>query len=80
MSRKYFKTEEAYEENKIKEYRRYYVSTQLYEPRTWTDDEVKLLINNYSLTARELSNILHRSIKSIEHKKGYLRKHGLVQE
>ncbi len=73
-----FASEESYRKWREKEYRRYYTSTQLYKPRKWTDEDEDLLLKHYSLTAMELSPILHRSVKSIEHRKSVLRKRGLV--
>lgn len=77
-SRKCFKTEEGYMRYKRREYERYYGSTQLYPPRRWDDSEIDFLINNYDTKVRDLSFVMQRPAKSIEHVKARLRKSGII--
>ena len=55
---------------RIKERERYY--TQKYQPRAWTVEEEEVLLN-WTGTDRELSKVLQRNIKSIQHKRARLR-------
>lgn len=73
-----FASEDSYKSYKQREYDRYYGTTQLWAPRQWTDEELATLVRNYNLTARELSSILRRSVKSIEHKKKFVRDNELL--
>ena len=53
--------------------RRYYAKTALYEPRGWTDEEVEMIMAREK-SDRELSEILHRSMKSIVGKRCLVKK------
>lgn len=74
MSSKSFTTREKYVQYKNKERARYYTSTALYPPKYWTTSEDITLIR-WSGTDLELSKILGRSTKSIQHRRHRL-KHG----
>lgn len=79
MARRHdFKSEESYRRYKRNEYTRYYGQTQLYPARRWTTEEEDFIVNNSDMFARDLSVYLQRSIKSVEHRKGVLRKKGLL--
>lgn len=70
--RKRFSSEEAYKKYKHRQYDNYYRATALYKRRLWQADEEMAVIKQ-SCTDRELSKELHRSIKSIEHKRRSLK-------
>lgn len=70
--RKRFSSEEAYKKYKHRLYDNYYRATALYKRRLWQADEEMAVIKQ-SCTDRELSKELHRSIKSIEHKRRSLK-------
>lgn len=53
--------------------RRYYAKTALYEPRGWTDEEVEMIMAREK-PDRELSEILHRSMRSILSKRRKVKK------
>lgn len=53
--------------------RRYYAKTALYEPRKWTDEEVEMIVAREK-SDRELSEILHRSMRSILSKRHKVKK------
>lgn len=60
--------------NSVTEYnRRYYSKTALYEPRRWTDEEIEMIMKKEK-PDRELSEILHRSMKSIVKKRCMVKK------
>lgn len=70
--RKRFSSEEAYKKYKRRQYNNYYRATALYKRRLWQDDEEMAVIKQ-NCTDMELSKELHRSIKSIEHKRRLLK-------
>lgn len=53
--------------------RRYYAKTALYEPRRWTNEEVEMIMAREK-PDRELSEILHRSMRSIVQKRHKVKK------
>lgn len=53
--------------------RRYYAKTALYEPRRWTNAEVEMIMAREKPDS-ELSEILHRSMKSIVMKRHKVKK------
>ena len=53
--------------------RRYYAKTALYEPRKWTDEEVEMIMSREK-SDRELSEILHRSMRGILSKRHKVKK------
>lgn len=71
-ARKKFSSEEAYKRYKHRQYDNYYRATALYKRRLWKADEEMAVIKQ-DCTDRELSKELHRSIKSIEHKRRSLK-------
>ncbi len=73
-----FSSESSYKKYKKREYERYYASTQIYPKRKWTLWEIIFLKEHSNLTTMELSEILHRSVKSIEHKKRRIRERNKV--
>lgn len=52
--------------------RKYYRKTAIYPPRIWTDQEIEMLFNS-KMTDRELSSVLHRSMKAIVNKRSSVR-------
>lgn len=71
-ARKRFSSEEAYKKYKRRQYDTYYRATALYKRRLWQADEEMAVIKQ-NCTDRELSKEVHRSIKSIEHKRRLLK-------
>lgn len=53
--------------------RNYYRKTEKYPPRKWNDEEVEL-ITKREMSDRELSELLHRSMKSIVLKRHRVKK------
>lgn len=72
MSRKNFKTDADYRKAKRKFYKYYYAGTANYRPRFWEENEDVILIN-WDGTDRELSEVLKRSTKSIQHRRSRLK-------
>lgn len=50
-----------------------YKQTQKYSRRCWTEEEINMIITS-TVTDRELSEILHRSVQSIQIKRSRLKK------
>ena len=66
-------TEEEYRERKSQERKRYYGETAYkYKPREWTTQE-EIILESFEGTDRELSCILKRSVKAIQHHRAKIR-------
>lgn len=78
MSRKNYKSDEAYAAAKVLERERYYTGTGTGGGHTWSVSEDDFLLRNNNLTAKELSAALGRSVKAIEHRRHRLRVSGSI--
>lgn len=69
------KYEKQYNKNARRRYnKKYYGRTSnLYEPRPWSDDEIDMMINK-TKTDSELSVILQRSVTAIQRKRWAIKK------
>ena len=67
-------TDKEYQERRLKERERYYGSTAYkYKPRRWTAADDKIL-SSFEGVDRELSDILKRSVKAIQHRRAKLKR------
>lgn len=73
MKKADFPSDAAYYRYKQHKYDRYYRATAIYERRGWTDREKDIVMES-TVTDRELSARLKRSIKSIQHMRARLRR------
>lgn len=70
---KFYKDPEKLKHTRTEYNRRYYQQTAVYGRRRWTQEEIDLLFQE-DITDRELSDILHRSMKAIVAKRHVVRK------
>lgn len=69
MSRRKFGSEESYKKYKKKERARYYgASSFIYPKRPWRPDEDTIVLE-HEYPDTELSTLLHRSVKAIQHRR-----------
>lgn len=58
-----------------KQRRRYYAKTAVYKPSTWTDEQIRLVLER-KMTDHELSAKIGHSVKAIQIKRSRLKKKG----
>mgnify|MGYP001100752545 CR=1 FL=1 len=73
MSRKNYKSDEKYRIAKALERIRYYTVPANAVSTIWSIEDDMFLLENNQLTAKELSELLGRSVKAIEHRRRKLR-------